>query len=471
MSPTGYVAIDLGAQSGRVFLGVFTSTGLQLEEIARFPNTPVDVNGVLCWDGTALFDSAMDGLTSIVERGVTVSGVAVDTWGVDYGLIGEDGELVAPLRHYRAATPEVMRDSRELVSAREAYARTGIDESPINTCFQLIRDRELGYFDQPCTMLLTPDLWSYWLTGETGAERTIASTTGMLDRRDGGWAVDLIERWGIPTTILPTLYASGTYVGQTQPAITSRLKASTPLPIFRSGSHDTASAFAAVVDSTRPTAVISCGTWALAGCLSNTPVLSREGQDLGFTNEEGVDGRLLVMRNLSGTWLLDECLRSWAAAQSITDVTTLRNELIRGVQVEDVDFEDRIDPGDPTLLHPGDMPQRIRDLYSRVTGRSLSDDPAEIVALILRSLAIAFAHAIHGAARLTDQDLQEVVIIGGGSQIEPLIKLTQRAVGLPVRRGPVEATGLGSVLVQSVAAGQFDSLDDARAAAAVWGRA
>jgi rhamnulokinase len=467
MSPAGYVAIDLGAQSGRVLLGVFDSTGLKLQEISRFPNSPIEIDGVLCWDGAALFAAAMKGLAAVVARGVDVAGVAVDTWGVDYGLIGEGGELIAPLRHYRAATPDVMRDARALVSEREAYARTGIDESPINTCFQLIRDRELGLLDQACTMLLTPDLWSFWLTGETGAERTIASTTGMLDRATGGWALDLIERWGIPSTILPTLQPSGTFVGQTQPAITNQLRAS--IPVFRTGAHDTASAFAAVVDSTRPTAVISCGTWALAGCLSVNAVLTEEGQDLGFTNEEGVDGRLLVMRNLSGTWLLEECLRAWAADASIADVTALRNTLIHGVRTDAADFDDVIDPGDSTLLQPGDMPERIRTLYSQVTGRSLPNDPTHIVALILRSLAIAFAQAIHGAARLTDQDLQGVVIIGGGSQIEPLVELTQRAVGLPVRRGPVEATGLGSVLVQSVAAGQFDSLDDARDAAIIWG--
>jgi rhamnulokinase len=471
MSPAGYVAIDLGAQSGRVLLGTFTPNGLNLQEISRFPNTPTEVNGVLCWDGAALFAAAMSGLATIVERGVSIAGIAVDTWGVDYGLVGESGELVAPLRHYRAANPDVMRDARALVPTREAYARTGIEESPINTCFQLIRDRELGFLDQPCTMLLTPDLWSFWLTGETGAERTIASTTAMLDRTTGEWALDLIERYGIPTAILPALQPSGSFAGETQPTITSQLKASEPLPVFRTGAHDTASAFAAVVDSTRPTAVISCGTWALAGCLSTTPVLTQEGQDLGFTNEEGADGRLLVMRNLSGTWLLDECLRTWAEDLSITDLTAFRNTLLSGLRTAEMDFGDVIDPGDPTLLQPGDMPQRIHSLYAQVTGRSLSSDPKDTVALILRSLAIAFAQAIQGAAHLTNQDLQEVVIIGGGSQIEPLIELTQRAVGLPVKRGPVEATGLGSVLVQAVAAGQFDSLDDAREAAAVWGKA
>ena len=465
MSPAGYVAIDLGAQSGRVLLGEFTATGLQLEEISRFPNSPVEIDGVLCWDGPALFTAAMNGLASVVERGVSVSGVAVDTWGVDYGLVDGSGELIAPLRHYRAASPDIMINARTRVSKREAYARTGIEESSINTCFQLIRDQELGLLDQPCTMLLMPDLWTFWLTGEFGAERTIASTTAMMDRRSGKWAIDLIERWGIPSTILPALQASGTYVGETQPGITTQLKSATPLPVFRSGGHDTASAFAAVVDGTRPTAVISCGTWALAGCLSDTPILTEEGQDLGFTNEEGVDGRLLIMRNLSGTWLLDECLRHWAADRSITDVIAFRNELIGAVRLDGVNVGDVIDPGDSSLLQPGDMPERIRSLYAQVTGRPLPSDPVAIVALILRSLAHAFAQAIHGAARLTDQDLQEVVIIGGGSQIETLVELTQRAVGLPVRRGPVEATGLGSVLVQSVAAGQFASLDEAREAA------
>lgn len=467
MSPAGYLAIDLGAQSGRVLLGQFTNTGLQLREVTRFANTPREVDGVLCWDGDALFGAALAGIAAVVADDVQVLGMSVDSWGVDYGLVNPSGALVAPLRHYRAADPAVMEAARDQVSAREGYARTGIEESPINTCFQLIRDRDLGLLDQPCTMLLTPDLWSYWLTGAMGAERTIASTTAMMDRRTGRWATDLIERWGIPTGILPELKPSGSLVGETQPSITAGLHAPAPIAVFRSGSHDTANAFAAVVDSVTPTAVISCGTWALAGCLSDHAVLSEEGQDLGFTNEEGADQRVLVMRNLSGTWLLDECMRDWSTAE---DIATLRTRLIGSVAVDDIDWSDVIDPSDARLLQPGDMPARIRALSMETTGRDRAT-PEDIVALILRSLAVAFAESVHGAARLTNQDFREVVIIGGGSQIAPLISLTEQAIGLPVRRGPVEATGIGNVLVQAVANGDFSSLDDARDAANVWGSA
>ena len=436
------------------------------------------IAGTLCWDTDDLFEQTLAGIAraigQVAAQGGRVEGISVDAWGVDYGLIDAGGALVAPVRNYRASDPAIVAIANEQVSAAEAYARTGVIEMSINTCFQLMRDARAGLLAGSPTMLLTPDLWTYWLTGTIGAERTIASTTGLLDQQTGDWAHDLAERLGIPLVVLPALADAGSPAGVTLPAINERLRkhdpralSHGPIPVFRGASHDTASAFAAVADPGDGIAVISCGTWALVGCITATPVLTGDAMEAGFTNEQGTGGSTLFVRNLSGTWLLEECLRAWvesdAGGQTVPGLRTAL--LSSAASAGGPALAGTIDPGDVSLIEAGDMPGRIADLYRRTCGDSHELGRVDLVRIILSSLANSFDSSIVEASRFTGQALTEVRMIGGGSQIQSLVSLTRRVTGLPVLTGPAEATSIGNLCIQAVASGVFETLGQARLAA------
>ena len=448
-------------------VGTFGPDGFDLVEAHRFANGPITIDGVLCWDVDALFEQTLNGLaiavSGIRDRGSTVAGIAVDSWGVDYGLVDEAGDLIAPVRHYRANTQHSVDVANERVPREEAYSRTGIMELSINTCYQLVRDEALELLESAPTMLLTPDLWTFWLTGQGGAELTIASTTGLMDRRTGTWAEDLVERWRIPLEVLPKLEPTGSLAGQTTSDITRRIGAPSPVNVFRAPSHDTASAFAAVVSAGDISGVISCGTWALVGSSVAAPVLTHEAMDAGFTNELGAEGATLLIRNLSGTWLLDECMREWAEADGTAGVAELRAQLLAeaaGLSAAAV----RIDPGASQFIEPGRMPERIADMHRRLGG-AIALSRAQTVRLILDSLAESFAQTVWAAGHLAGTTPERIHMIGGGSQIDLLTHLTEEASGLPVVVGHREATSVGNICVQAVAAGLFPDLAAARRAA------
>lgn len=460
-----FAAVDLGASSGRVMLGCFDDSGFTLEEVHRFVNTPVEVDGVRCWDTDYLFDQSLQGLRTAVaaanRRGGELDGIAVDSWGVDYGIVDEHNRLTAPARHYRAAQEAYVEWARERVPSIEAYRRSGIIELPMNTCFQLMRDVEQGLLTDDVTVLLTPDLWTAWLTGNRGAEPTIASTTGLVDWSTHQWAFDLMERWSIPTNVLPDLLPTGTLAGHTLPDITTRLGASGPVPVFRAPAHDTASAFASVTSVDDATLVISIGTWALAGWLQPDPIVSDEAAEWGFTNEMAADGSALVMRNLSGTWLLEECLRIWSEEDAIEDPGNLRAQLIEAAFSPTTHIAGVIDCGTPELISTTDMPASLGRLY-REEYEHAPLTRAQTVRLVLESLAASFARTAIQAIELGSRAPQEIVMIGGGSQIKELVHLTEQRSGLPVRVGHKEATSIGNICVQAVAAGYFPDLATAR---------
>lgn len=466
MIKNSFAAVDLGATSGRVVLGTFGPDGFALEEVRRFANAPITVDGVLCWNVDYLFEETLTALTlaqSFAKQwGSTLAGVSVDSWGVDYGLVDDSTTLIAPVRHYRAAENSIVEFANELVPASEVYARTGITQLAINTCFQLIRDARQGLLQPGITALLIPDLWTAWLTGVRGAERTIASTTGLLDWETQDWAKDLMERWGIPGKVLESIVESGSRAGGTLPAITKRIGALNPIPVYRAPAHDTASAFAAVTSVNSDAAVISCGTWALVGCLNATAVLTEFAEQAGFTNEVAADRSALLVRNLSGTWLLEECVRVWADEDSC-DALTLRTHLYRAAQNESVQVKGTIDCGAPELIGTRDMPKQIHEIYNR-TYVDIELNRPQIVRLILESLAESFARTIVQTREITGRALVEIVMIGGGSRIEQLVSLTERATGLPVRVSHQEASSVGNICMQAVSAGLFTTMQQARVA-------
>jgi rhamnulokinase len=458
---TCFAAVDLGGQSGRVVLGRVHRHRLTYREVHRFANNPRAVTTAggtrWHWDTEALWEATLDGLAvaarSAGELGDRLAGIGVDTWGVDYGLVSSAGELLGPPVHHRSASDDLVTQADAMVPAKQAWARTGIEKAPMNTSGRLAADAGAGLLRTGVTALLTPDLWTFWLTGARGAERTIASTSELLDVRTGDWALDLAESWGIDPAVLPPVVPTGSCAGGTLPELTARIGADAPVPVYRVAAHDTASAVAAATSSAGD-GVVSCGSWALAGCIAAEPALEERARRGAYTNEASADGRILLLRNLSGLWLLESCL---SAGVTSGQRARRRAELLAAAEALP-DGGPVVDPGDPALRAPGDMPARLAAL----AGRDLS--APETVRCILDSLAAAFAHSLATAADLTGVAMHRVHLLGGGSRVSTLARSTARATGLPVVAGPAEATSIGNLMVQAVAAGEFDSLDSARGA-------
>ena len=447
-------AVDLGATSGRVILGHVGHNELRLTPISRFPNGPVSTATGLRWDVSALYEHILAGLAVAAEREPELVSIAVDSWAVDYGLL-RDGTMIDEPFHYRDdRTTAGVAAVEATVTPAELYAANGLQFLPFNTLYQLAADRLGSRLDGVETALLIPDLIDYWLTGERFAERTNASTTGLLRVTDREWDDDLIARLGLPREIFPTLIDAGTPVGTLLPAVAKRIGAS--VPVNTVGSHDTASAVAGIPATDPDFAYISCGTWSLVGVELENPVLSEAGRLANFTNEGGVDGRVRYLHNVMGLWVLSESVRTWEAAGGTIDLP----ELLRAAEAVTGSVS-VFDPDDPRFLTPGDMPARIASWLGE-HGQPVPGSRAAMVRSILESLADAYARTIDTARELTGKTISVIHLVGGGSLNTLLCQLTADRTGLPVVAGPVEATAIGNVLVQARAqgliAGDLDTL-------------
>jgi len=427
-------AVDLGASGGRVMAGRVSGSEVSLHDVHRFGNLPVTAGGTLYWDILRLFAEVRHGLEA-TARQFPLASAGIDSWGVDYGLLDESGALLGNPVHYRDARTEgVAARVLAAVPADELYAVTGIQQLPFNTIYQLAATPMLP---QAHTMLLIPDLLAYWLTGAAGAEVTNASTTSLFDVRAQTWATGVIRKAGLPPRIFPPLRQPGDVIG------TYRSEPGSPLPVIAVGSHDTASAVAAVPATGPHFAYISSGTWSLAGMELATPVLTEASRAANFTNETGIDGTIRYLRNVMGLWLLQECLRGWPEA-------SLDSLLAQAARVPPLRFV--VDPDDPVFLPPGEMPARIASWLAD-RGEAAPGEPAETVRCVLDSLALAYRRAICSAQSLSGRHADVVHIVGGGALNTLLCQLTADATGLPVTAGPTEATAFGNVLVQARALG------------------
>ncbi|TDC44706.1 rhamnulokinase, partial [Actinomadura sp. KC345] len=446
MNEATFAAVDLGASSGRVMAGRVGPGTLELDEIRRFPNRPVRVNGTLHWDILGLYGNVLDGLRSAPSG---VASVGIDSWAVDYGLLDADGRLLGNPVHYRdSRTDGVMDRVRAELGDGLLYQASGLQFLPFNTIYQLAADD----LSRASTLLLIPDLLAYWLTGETGAERTNASTTGLLDVREGTWSRNLLSRLDLPEKILPPLRNPGEVLGPLRGDVAAET-GRPGLAVAAVGSHDTASAVAAVPATTERFAYISCGTWSLVGVELDAPVLTEASREANFTNEGGVDGTVRYLRNVMGLWLLQESLRTWGDA----DLPALLAEAGRVPGLRRL-----VDPDDPEFLPPGDMPARIA-AHCRRRGFPEPAGRAETVRCILDSLALAHRATLREASRLSGREIDVIHLVGGGSRNDLLCRLTADAAGLPVVAGPVEATALGNVLIQARAHGAVGDLAESRA--------
>ncbi len=447
MSTSGTVAaVDLGATSGRVILGHVDTTGVRMEHVARFPNGPVTLHEhdreALHWDVVELYRQVTEGLRRAFTAHPAIASIGIDSWAVDYGLL-RGGRLLGLPSHYRDARHEQgVAPVHERLDATALYARNGLQHLPFNTLFQFAADPSLRLAQRA---LLVPDLLGYWLTGVEAAERTNASTTGVLNATTRGWDPALRAAAGLPSGLLPTLRDPGDRLGPLLPAVADAVGGTAPVTLV--GSHDTASAVVAVPATDPDFAYISSGTWSLVGVELDAPVLSDAAREANCTNEGGVDGRVRFLKNVSGLWLLSESVRTWERGGDAVDLEALlaaAAAVTAPVPVFDV--------ADDVFTAPGDMPARIA-AWCGDHGLAAPASRAETVRSILESLATAYADTLDTIRSITGKDIRQVHIVGGGSQNRLLCQLTADRTGLPVLAGPVEATALGNVLVQARAVG------------------
>ncbi|MEN2742567.1 rhamnulokinase family protein [Microbacterium sp. X-17] len=442
-------AVDLGATSGRVMHARVGANTLELSEAARFPNTPVrvqeDGREALHWDLTGLHARVLEGLGVVARSEPGLRSVGVDAWAVDYGLL-RAGRLLGEPYHYRDERTAAGVDLvHARVSPEELYREGGLQFLPFNSLYQLAVDQQSGALEAADGLLLVPDLITYWLSGQAVAERTNASTTGLLTA-DGSWNDALIGRLGLRRSLFPALVDAGTTVGSLLPSLGLPFAGAGPA-VTAVGSHDTASAVVAVPMDASRAAYISCGTWGLVGVELERRVVSDEGRAANFTNEGGVDGRVRYLHNVMGLWLLSESIREWqrrGLPVSLESLLAEAAELPRPTELFDAD--------DPRFMAPGDLPSRIADWFAE-RGLRAPARPAGMVRVIVESLAEAFAVSVRAASELSGVPVETVHIVGGGARNALLCQATADRAGVPVLAGPVEATALGNALVQARAVG------------------
>ena len=440
-------------------LGRFDGERLSLEEAHRFPNGPVRVFDSLHWDVLRLFDEMKKGLAAAARKaGGEIASIAVDTWGVDYGLLGRDGALIENPYHYRdARTNGVMEKLFAVVPREEVFEQTGIQFMQLNTLYQLYATllERPHLLKQAHTLLMMPDLFHYWFTGRALSEYTIATTTQFYDPRRKTWAAALLERLGLPVRILPEIVPPATRLGPLLGSIASETGVS-QAQVIAPASHDTGSAVAAVPAQGHDWAFLSSGTWSLLGAEVQEPIINQVTLASNFTNEGGVCGTIRLLKNISGMWLLEECRREWAREGANLSYPELLEAALAAKP-----FAAILDPDDPSFLSPGGMPAKIVE-FCRRTGQPAPQDKGAVARVIFESLALTYRAVIEMLERILGRKLRTLHIVGGGSRNAVLCQFTADATGQEVIAGPEEATAIGNVLLQAMAQGHLSTPDQAR---------
>jgi rhamnulokinase len=450
-----FLAFDLGAESGRALVGRLASGTLEVREVHRFANGPVLCGDSLHWDILRIWREmtrTLDGLA-----GTPLESVGVDTWGCDYGLIGEQGELLENPYHYRdARTDGIMDAVFRHVPREQIYWATGIQFLPFNTLFQLYAASQATpkLLDAASAVATIPDLLNYWFTGTLRSEFTNATTTQLVDARTRGWATDLFWQLGIPARLMTPIAEPGTILGPITPQVSSAFAGT---PVVLPACHDTASAMASVTTG-GSLAFLSSGTWSLLGTELQAPVITPEARDLNFTNEGGVCGTTRLLKNIAGMWLFESCRRSWA--RDGHDYSY--DQLLFAAQRDVPAFGSLLDPDHRAFLHPPDMVMAIAG-YCHQTEQPVPDSPAAFVRMILESLALKYRSVLESLEEIVGRRFTTIRVVGGGSRNRVLNQFTADATGRTVIAGPVEATALGNLAMQMLATGAVSSLGEARA--------
>jgi rhamnulokinase len=457
-----YVAVDLGAESGRVIVVTLDADAghLALDEVYRFPNGAVRVGDSLQWDALRLWSEVKTGLhkAAVAHRGQIVS-VAVDTWGIDYALLDRRGSLLGNPYAYRdSRTAHAMEPAIERAGRWEIYQQSGgVQFMSINTLYQLYAAAQQGdpALQAADTLLMMPDLFGYWLTGEKACEFTDATTTQFYNGSRRQWARGLLDGLGIPSQFLPKVIQPGTQLGVLREDVAEETELG-PLPVIAVAGHDTASAVVAVPAKHAQFAWLSSGTWSLLGGVADAPIVTQQALAYNFSSYGGADGQFLPWKNIMGLWLVQECRRAWAREGLNLDYDDLTNRAAAAQP-----FRSLIDPDDALFLAPRHMPQAVASFCER-TGQAVPVSPDEVVRTVLDSLALRYRRTLANLAELQGRTFDVLYAIGGGTRNCLLCQLTADATGVPLTAGPVEATAIGNAALQAVALGELGSLRQAR---------
>jgi len=445
MSAKHVIAIDLGATSGRVMDVAFDGAQLQLSEIHRFPNIPVQTPKSLHWDVLRLWHEITVGIDAVADA----ASIGLDCWGVDYALLDSAGELLANPYHYRdPRTNGAMEWVFERMPRREVFERTGIQFMPLNALYQLaasIRDGS-PLLDQAAFMLTIADLFNYWLTGSKTCEFTEATTMQLYNPALADWDREIMAAVGIPPEILTPIAQPGTNIGAYQ-----------GIDVILPACHDTGSAVVAMPSTGARSAYLSSGTWSLLGLELDEPIISDAAYDANVTNEGGYDGTWRLLKNIMGLWVVDQCRATWKAAGNDYSFAQLAAMVQSAAP-----FKAFIEPDDPVFLPPGDMPARVRE-YCRRSGQPMPENDAEVMATVYVSLAYKYRYVLEQLIEVAGQTVDHLHIIGGGSQNALLNQMTANAIGRPVIAGPAEATATGNAIAQLIAIGELGGVAEARA--------
>ncbi len=454
-----YIAVDLGAESGRVMLGRVAGGRLELEQTHRFANGPVEEQGSLRWDFDRLLSDIKTGIGLAAKKaGGNVQGIGVDTWGVDFGLLGKDGKLLEKPYHYRdSRTNGMMEKAFAIMPKRQVYENTGIQFMQLNSLYQLLAMRlanspTLAKADR---LLFMADLFSYFLCGKAIGEYTMASTSQMMDMKTGQWSKPIFDELSLPMKIMPKITMPGTIVGELTPEVAKEIGCNR-IPVIAVGSHDTASAVLGVPGSGDKWAYLSSGTWSLMGVELPKAIVNDKSFGYEFTNEGGVEKTIRLLKNIMGLWLVQECKRQWQR-----EGQDLSYGEIAQMAVKAKPFFGYINCDNSDFLAPGDMPSRINKCLSD-TGQRPTQDKGQMVRLVLESLALKYRSVLNAIEDVTGKTIETLHLVGGGIQNELLCQFTADATGRRVVTGPIEATASGNILMQAKATGQLKSIAEAR---------
>jgi sugar (pentulose or hexulose) kinase len=454
-----FLAFDLGAESGRALLGTLDNGKLTLQEQHRFANPNGRINGHLHWNLLQQWEELKTGLRK-TAREAKLDGIGVDTWGVDFGLIGAAGEVLGNPHMYRDSRTDGMMDEVfKIVPRDEVFDATGIQFMQLNSLYQLFAMKRAGSALLSCaeTLLFMPDLFNYLFTGVRKSEFSIATTSQMYDPRRKAWAIDMLTQLGLPTHILPEIIPSGTVLGPLREDVAKECGGAAGIPVIAPACHDTGSAVAAVPAQGNDWCYISLGTCSLMGVELDQPLINDKALQYNYTNEGGVGGTIRFLKNIMGLWLVQECRRHFAKEGKEFSYAELTKMAADAPPLQCV-----VNPDHAPFGSPGDMPPKIAD-YCRKSNQRIPSTPGEFVRVCLDSLALAYRRTLAGLEDLLGRRISVIHIVGGGTQNELLTQMAADACNRPVVAGPVEATAIGNILVQAMATGDVTSLTDARA--------
>lgn len=452
------LAFDLGASSGRGIVATLDGGKITLNEVHRFENNGVSVRGTLYWDIIYLFNQIKQGIVNARLAG-GFDCIGIDTWGVDFGIVDENGDLLANPVHYRdTRTDNIPDEVFKEISKDDVYDRTGIQIISFNTLFQMYymakyKKKTLSLADK---MLFIPDLLNYFLTGEKKIEYTIASTSQMINPYTRDWDNEMLEKLNIPTNLLCDIVKPGTVVGKVSKDVCDELSIE-PTDVVAVASHDTASAVVSVPTTDDDFVYISCGTWSLFGTELDEPLICPEGLASSYTNEGGTDGKIRFLTNIMGLWLINEARRTWIKQGHELSFP----ELVKLAESSEP-FKCFVDPDYPEFGKPGDMPAKIQK-YCEATGQYVPQTIGEIARCIYESLALKYRYAFDNLKSITGKDYASINILGGGANAKNLCQMTASACGVAVNAGPIEATALGNIAIQLIAKGEIANIKEARA--------